>query len=255
MKRLLGYGLLGVLAFVLFLLVLAPATLVTDRLAEHLPGFSTQTVEGLATEGSARGVQWRGVRIERLDWNWQALALLTGWLEFRLHADDPESQSNVSGNVSVNPGRRLRGHDLMGQLPIARLAALAGPFRLPLQGVVKFNLQELILNAAGRPYRADGVIYLLNARTTLGQPLSLGDFTIHLTPATPEGIQGTIKDNDGPLALEGALNLSPDGRYHFTGQAAVRDASNPALLQALNLLGPPGGDGRWALNFSGILPW
>ena len=255
MKRFLGYGLLGMLAFLLFLLVLAPATLVTDRLAKRLPGFSAQTVEGLATEGSARGVQWRGVRIERLDWNWQALALLTGWLEFRLHVDDPESQSNVSGNVAVNPGRRLRGHDLMGQLPIARLAALAGPSRLPLQGVVKFNLQELILNAAGRLYRADGVIYLLNARTTLGQPLNLGDFTVQLTPAMPEGIQGAVKDNDGPLALEGTLNLLPDGRYHFTGQAAARDASNPALRQALNLLGPPGGDGRWALNFSGVLPW
>lgn len=255
MKRLLGYGLLGVLAFVLFLLLLAPATLVTDRLAERLPGFSAQTVEGSATEGSARGVQWRGIRIERLTWNWQALALPTGWLEFRLDADDPESQSNVSGNVAVNPGRRLRGHDLMGQLPIARLAALMGLSKLPLQGVVKFSLRELVLNAEGRPQTADGIIYLLNARTTLGQPLNLGDFTVHLTPATPESIQGIVKDNDGPLALAGTLNLSPDGRYRFTGQAAVRDASNPALRQVLDLLGPPGSDGRWALNFSGVLPW
>lgn len=109
MKRLLGYGLLGVLAFVLFLLVLAPATLVTDRLAERLPGFSAQTVEGLATEGSARGVQWRGVRIERLTWNWQALTLLTGWLEFRLYAEDPESQLTVSGNIAVDPGAPAAG--------------------------------------------------------------------------------------------------------------------------------------------------
>ena len=255
MKRFLSYGLLGVLAFLLFLLVLAPAVLVTDQLAARLPGFSVQTVEGRATAGFARGVQWRDVRIERIDWNWQALALPTGWLEFRLQVDDPESQLNVSGNVAVNPGRRLRGHDLTGQLPMARLAALFGPSNLPLQGVVKFNLRELTLNAAGRPQRADGAVDLLHVRATLGQPLNLGDFTIHLTPATPEGIQGTVKDNGGPLALEGTLNLLPDGRYRFTGQAAARDASNPALRQALNLLGPPGGDGRWTLNFSGVLPW
>lgn len=255
MKRFLGYGLVGVLAFMLFLLLLAPATLVTDRLAERLPGFSAQAVEGLATEGSARGVQWRGVRIERLTWNWQALALLTGWLEFRLNIDDPDSQVNVSGAGAVNPGRRLRGHDLMGQLPLARLGGLVGQAKLPLHGVVKFNLRELVLSAEGRPQTADGVIYLLNARTTLGQSLNLGDFTVQLTPATPEGIQGAVRDNDGPLALEGTLNLLPDGRYRFTGQAAARDASNPVLRQALNLLGPPGGDGRWALNFSGVLPW
>jgi len=252
MKRVLRYGLLGVLAFLVSLLLLAPANLVTDRLAERLTGFSMQAVEGLATGGSARGVRWRGVRIERLDWNWQALALLTGWLEFRLDADDPEIELN--GRVGVNPGRRLRLRDASGQLPLARLGALVGPAKLPLQGVVKFNLRELSLNAAGQPQTAEGVVYLLDARTTLGQPLNLGDFTVRLTPATPEGIQGAVRDNDGPLALEGTLNLLPDGRYRFTGQAAVRDAGNPALRQAMNLLGPPGGDGRWALNFSGVLP-
>ena len=253
MKRVLRYGLLGVLAFILSLLLLAPATLVTDRLAERLTGFSAQAVEGQATEGSARGVRWRGVWIERLNWNWQALALLTGWLEFQLDADDPEIELNAK--VAVNPARRLRLRDASGQLLLARLGALVGPGQLPLQGAVKFNLRELSLNAAGQPQTADGVVHLLNARTTLGQPLNLGDFTVQLMPATPEGIQGAVKDNDGPLALEGALNLLPDGRYRFTGHAAVREAGNPALRQAMNLLGPPGGDGRWALNYSGVLPW
>ena len=253
MKRALRYGLLGVLVFLLSLLLLAPARLVTDRLAERLTGFSVQAAEGLATEGSARGVRWRGVRIERLDWNWQALALLTGWLEFRLDADDPEIK--LSGKVGVNPGRRLRLRDASGQLLLARLGALVDPTKLPLQGVVKFNLRELSLNATGQPQTANGVVYLLNARTTLGQPLNLGDFTIQLTPATPEGIQGVVKDNDGPLALEGAMNLLPDGRYRFTGYAAVRDAGNPVLRQTMNLLmGQPGDNGRWSLSYSGVLP-
>ena len=252
MKRVLRYGLLGLLAFLFSLLLLAPATLVTNLLAERLTGFSVQTTEGSATEGSARNVQWRGVQIERFNWNWLALALLTGWLEFRLDADDPEIKLN--GKIAVNPGRRLRGRDLSGRLPLARLGALAGQPKLPLQGVVEFNLRELSLNAAGRPQTANGMVSLRNARTTLGQPLNLGDFTVQLAPAHPEGIQGAVKDHDGPLALEGTLNLLPDGRYRFTGQAAVRDAGNSALRQTMNLLGPPGGDGRWALNFSGVLP-
>jgi len=252
MKRILGYGLLGVVTFVLSLLLLAPATLVTDRIVERLPGFSVQTVEGLATEGSARGIQWRGVRIDRLNWNWRALALWTGWLEFRLDADDPEIK--LSGKVAVNPGRRLRLRDASGRLPLARLSALAGQPRLPLQGVVGFDLRELSLNAAGRPQTADGVIHLLDTRITLGQPLNLGAFTVQLAPAGPESIQGAVKDQGGPLALEGTLNLLPDGHYRFAGRAAVRDDGNPALRQAMSLLGPPSSDGRWALNFSGVLP-
>ena len=174
MKRVLRYGLLGVLAFLLSLLLLAPASLVTDRLAERLTGFSAQAVEGLATEGSARGVRWRGVRIERLNWNWQALALLTGWLEFRLDANDPEIELN--GRVGVNPGRRLRLRDASGQLPLARLGALVGPAKLPLQGVVKFNLRELSLNAAGQPQTADGVVHLLERAHHPGPAAESGRF-------------------------------------------------------------------------------
>lgn len=251
MKRVLGYGLLGLLAFLVFLLLLAPATLVTGLLAGRLTGFGVQSVEGLATEGSAHGVTWRGVQIERLNWNWRALALLTGWLEFRLETGDPEIK--LIGDVAMNPGRRLRIRDASGQLPLARLGALAGSSKPPLQGLVEFKLRDLYLNANSQPQAANGIIYLRNARTTLGQPLNLGDFTLQLAPASPEGIQGTVKDNNGPLVLEGTLTLLPDGRYRLAGQAAVRDASNQALRQAMNLLGPPGGDGRWALNFSGVL--
>jgi hypothetical protein len=90
-------------------------------------------------------------------------------------------------------------------------------------------------------------------RATLGQALNLGDFTVQLTSVQPTGAQGAIKDNEGPLALNGTLHLAPDGRYRFNGQAAVRDAGNQPLRQAMSLLGPPGGDGRWALSFSGVL--
>ena len=45
--------------------------------------------------------------------------------------------------------------------------------------------------------------------------------------------------------------------FTFLGSFPVKrnSADRAALRQALNLLGPPSGDGRWALNFSGVLPW
>jgi hypothetical protein len=118
---------------------------------------------------------------------------------------------------------------------------------------VELKLRELRLNAVGQPQAADGTVTLSNVRATVGQPLPLGDFVIQLRAAESNGIQGAIQDNGGPLALDGVLNLAPDGGYRFNGRAAIRDAGDRALRQALNLLGPADGDGRWTLSFSGIL--
>jgi hypothetical protein len=189
--------------------------------------------------------------VDRLAWDWQPLALFTGWLEFHLKIDDPEIK--LAGKAAINLGRHLRFQELTGHLRLAELMILAGQPKLPLQGVVEFDLRDLHLNPAGRPQAANGVAHLLNLRVTLGQPLTLGDFTAQLKPADPAGVQGVVQDNNGPLALEGAFSLMPDGRYRFNGQAAVRDANNRALRQAMNLLGPPGSDGRWTLSLSGVL--
>lgn len=252
MKSVWRYGLLGLLAFLLFLLLLAPATLITEPLAERLPGFSVQTIEGTATDGVANGLRWRGVQVDRLVWDWRPLALFTGWLEFHLKIDDPEIR--LTGKAAMNPARSLRLRELTGRLRLVDLVTLAGQPKLPLQGVVEFDLRDFRVDPLGRPQAAEGVAHLLNLRVALGQPLTLGDFTAQLKPADPEGVQGVIQDNNGPLVLEGAFSLMPDGRYRFNGQAAIRDANNHALRQAMSLLGLPGSDGRWVLNFSGALP-
>ena len=92
MKHLLGYGLLGLLAFLLFLLLLAPAGLVVGLFDERLPGLNVQAVDGTVIKGSAWGVSWRDTPIKRLNWNWRPFALLGGWLEFRLDTDDPDAK-------------------------------------------------------------------------------------------------------------------------------------------------------------------
>lgn len=251
MKRVLGYSLLGVLAFLLALLWLAPATLITDTLSARLPGLSVQTMSGRAIHGTAQGVLWRGAQIERMEWRWQPLALLNGTMGFKLKVADPDLQASVS--AVINRERRWRLEDALGDLSLTRLSALAGVGQVPLQGRLEFNLRHLELNPVGLPLTAEGVVELRNVRVTLKQALNLGDFTVQLTPKQPEGVQGTAKDQGGPLALDGTLSLLPDGRYQFSGSVALRNTGDQALRQALSLLGPPGSDGRHALNFSGIL--
>ncbi|MDV7395332.1 type II secretion system protein N, partial [Arthrospira platensis SPKY1] len=69
----------------------------------------------------------------------------------------------------------------------------------------------------------------------------------------PAGVRGAIQDQGGPLALDGVLNLAPDGGYRFNGRTTIRDAGDQSLRQALDMLGPADNDGYWTLSFSGVL--
>lgn len=252
MKRILGYGLLGLLTLLLLGVLLTPARLIVDQLKHHLPNISVQAVDGTAIAGSAQELRWRSARLERMTWDWQPLALLHGWLEFKV--DTSDSAVKLLGNVAVGWQRQWRFQDLVGRLSIAQAGALLGKAPPPLNGIIEFHLGDLHLNAAGQPQTAHGVVRLRQLRVLLGQPLDLGDFALRLTPSNPVGIQGTIQDSGGPLVLTGVFNLLPDGRYHVAGQAAVRDPGNRALAQAMGrALGPPGDNGHWPLNFTSAL--
>jgi general secretion pathway protein N len=252
MKRTLVYSLLGIAAFLFFIATLAPATLLTEPLRTRLPGLSLQAVEGTAIAGAMVGAQWRDVRAERFLWRWRPLALLLGRLEANLNLED--SEAKLSGNAAMGFSRQLRFVDLTGQLPLNWVAALAGVKNSPLEGIVELNLADLSLNAAGQPLSAQGTIRLSKLRVNLGRPLVLGDYSLQVDSTSKVGIQAKIKDNNAPLLLDGIATLSTDGRYQLTGHAALRDPANQSLRQVLSLLGPPGNDGRWPLNFSGAVP-
>lgn len=252
MKSIWAYITLGTIAFLVFLLLAAPATLITDQIGSRLAGFTVRSVEGRAIGGALSGIRWRDISLDRLSWSWRPLALLGGQLGVYLKAEDPAIQ--LTGHAAIGLNRQVALSDLAGRLPLNRVSNLTAAGNLPLEGMIVLDLRNLTLDKAGRPSTAQGTIRLLNLRVNLGQPLQLGDYEMRLDSTGAEGIQGKIKDINAALALEGTLNLQSDGRYRFTGQAMVRDPSNQALRQAMGLLGPPGADGRWPLNFSGTLP-
>ena len=250
MKRWLGYGLLGLLAYVIFMLIQFPAANFIDLLGRYLPGLTAQEVQGSARKGTAREVRLHDTRFETLSWRFRPLALVKGRLEYRVIAEAP--QLRLEGAAGVGLRRQLQIEDLSGRLPLPRAIALIGRPTLPLNGNVELNLTALHLDREGRPRAAYGTTRLLDTRTTLGRPLDLGDFSAELT-TEDQTILGTIKDNGGPLELTGVLALTPDGRYRFTGQVALRDPNNQDLRQALTALGQPGADGKWQMEFTGVL--
>jgi hypothetical protein len=79
----------------------------------------------------------------------------------------------------------------------------------------------------------------------------LGGFELDFAKAAP--MTGNLRDLDGPLSLQGVLQLSPSGAYELDGTVAARDASSSDLQQLLQMLGPPDAQGRHVFSLAGTL--
>ena len=251
MRRRLAYILLGLLAYAVFLVLLCPASLLIEQLSQRLPGFSAQSVQGSAVQGTAQSVQLSATaRLETIAWRLRLFPLLLGRIEYDLQLSAPEL--NIRGIASLGWDRQLRLVALNGQLPLPQAIALAGRPPPPLNGTLELDNVALRLNRDYRPTEAGGLIHLRNLGTSFGNPLSLGNFDIQLQTQA-NALVASVQDQGGPLQLNGSLTLDPDGRYRFTAQAAPRDQNNRELYQALSLLGRPEGNGKWMFDFAGSL--
>jgi len=253
LKAWLGYALVGLVAYIVFLALGFRAVTLVELLAPRLRGFEAEQVQGMAVYGSAQGVRLHGGRVESMSWYADPLTLLQG--RAGLHFALAETDLDVVGTLSTDLNKHLYLTGLQGHLPLSKAMALAGRQPLPVSGRIEVDLAEIRLTITGLPQSATGTARLLDAITTVGRPLPLGDFSAELRPRDDApGIVGTISDMGGPLTLTGQVTLEPSGRYVFSGQAGVRDPNNRPLKQALSLLGRPGRDGQWRIDYAGQLP-
>ncbi len=250
MKAALGYGVLILAAWVVFMVLLFPAPALLGLAAQRLPALQVRAVEGSALDGRVEDVRLNGLNLASLDWHFDPKALLKGRLGLRLTAREP--QLDLNAGVSVGLNRDLEVGDLQGRLSLPRATTLFRLPPLPLDGELELDLAQLRVDAQRRPLAARGAARLLNARTTLGRSLELGSFRVELT-TVESGILGTVGDEGGPLALTGTVTLNPDGDYHFQGEVGTRNGANPQLRQALGILGRPDARGNWRIDYSGRL--
>ncbi len=251
MKRFLGYSLVGLLAYAAFLVLQCPATTLMELAAQRLPGFTVQSAHGSALRGTAKGIRLHHVQLETLTWQLRLFSLLLGRLEYQFAVAEPELHLNGVFRIGLN--RQLHIAELSGHIPLPQAIFLTGHPPPPVAGEVQLEKIQLQLGKGGRPDTAKGMIRLLHTHTTFGRSLTLGGFSATLD-SQHQDIMATIKDDGGPLEFTGMFSLAPNGHYRLIGQAAVRDGNNQQLQQALNMLTRPSGDGKWHIEFTGMLP-
>ncbi len=72
-----------------------------------------------------------------------------------------------------------------------------------------------------------------------------GSYSVTFPPPTAGDPVGQLKDlGSGPLAVEGALKLTPAPGFDLQGLVAARPSASADLVQNLRFLGSPDAQGR-----------
>ena len=251
MKKIIGYSLLGILAYCAFLVMTLPAQRVVSYVQQTQPDLRVAGVSGTAWSGRINTLQFQGQNIQRLKWQFDPLALFTGKMAFDV-AFSGDGRS-VAAGVAVRPDGALVLSDLQAKIPASDINPYIGMPGVALAGLLELQLEELVLKEKTL-LSVEGDMFWRQAGVAEPVVQSLGGYSATLT-TLEEGVSAQVKDDGGPLEIEGSAKLS-DGSYSLDVTAAVRDNADPGarmIQQGLNMLGARQPDGRYLLNFSGKL--
>lgn len=249
-RRIVWLTLLGVGAYLLFLLATVPAQFVFARIvADMPPGLRVGAVNGTVWRGTLTDLQWQNWRIAQLDWNLRAGAFLTATLTADIDARLDKGFAEFQFEYAADDVITLR--DLRAALPLQRVAGYAGLPAGMAQGDLTLQLSEAQFIAM-RPASLRGQVALTNLTVTWLGAQSLGDYEA-LIETTGEEIRASVKDLQGPVQLQAITVLLPEGTYRVEGTVAARDTGNQKLVEMLRYLGPQDAAGAHRFRFSGRL--
>jgi general secretion pathway protein N len=248
MKRpVLKGGLLGLAAYLIFLIAALPATYVSSWVGKHLPSVRLSDVSGSVFSGRAAAVRIGQSDLGAVDWSFDWLAPFTLTVGYRFHLHD--DARDLAGRLDAGFGS-LHLRDLRGHVPVASLDAWSPLPTHSLSGNLVLDLKQVQLKA-GRLQSATGDVELDDGSMSWPTPYTLGSYRMSLVPVAAGGITGEISDVASPLKLHADLSLGADGRYRLKGILAARDPGDAGTRNFLSGLGRPDSTGQYPFDFNG----
>ena len=253
MKRWWHYLLLGIFAWLLFMVWRFPATVAYDMAADSL-GEQLQLVgiSGTVWDGGAQQLQYNNKAVAEAHWNLSPWGVLLGRVAGSIMLFDAESYLQAQAKLPLGGGE-LAFTDLKGRLPLAQIQPYLSMVPLPLEGELSLKLDNLVVSGEGKLQQADGKIVWHQAAVQLMEKLQFGDLQMSLHSVQGGGIEGMIADSGGPLQLNATITLSAEGAYQLEGQAKANESAPKELRDALAMLGKSDSQGNYPLKFSGKL--
>lgn len=247
-RRALGYALLGLCAYVVFLLITFPAARAYAKVAAGMPALRLYGVEGSVWRGGADSASIGGQRYERVRWTLHPWTLLLGRIEFGIGFEG-EARGRLDLALGADGG--ITARNVSVRIPVEHVDTLFRQIPARLAGELDMQLDHVTWRK-GVLSEAGGNILWRGAATTSPVRSQWGDLLLTLNNDA-NGVKGILKDVGGPVRADGLVRIEADGRYTLAGWIAVRDPRQTVLVDGIRLIGPAGADGRVQLHYSGNL--
>ena len=202
--------LVGVAAYLLFLVATAPAAWAVRLLESRLPGLQASGVSGSLWSGRAQRLSIDNITVTDLDWSWRPLAVLLGRAEYRLRGQWLASPVSLRAGVGVTGSAYLA--DVSAKVVAQALLEQLYPQAASLNGQLTMELDTVDFSTQGQLPLISGDIHWQQAGLDTPVNLRLGEVALLLTPADDK-TTGTLNAKGGQLLVDGELSLAPAGGY------------------------------------------
>jgi len=239
----------GVCAYLMFLIVTAPASLLFKFTRGQV---QSAAVSGTIWRGKASTLQAGILNIGDVEWNLHVLPLFVG----RLSADMKLLQQKgfAEGNLSLSLGGQVYLSKFTASLPLDSILGSGG---LPggWTGTANIKLDELVLKN-NWPNSAKGTVDLVDITGPANEPVNLGNYRVTLpaTESTPSSLVGDLQDLGGAaIGITGKLIIGADRSYQLNTLVAARPNTPDSIAKGMQFLGDADAQGRRPFTVSGTM--
>ena len=252
-KRGLAFLIVGIAAYVYFLLTNIPAATVYALVEKQIGSndlFVLQGLSGTIWSGRASQARIAQMNVGSLDWRLRLFPLLTGKLSLDISttASNSRMQAGIETGLS---GQTLAIDNMQGKLPVQALMPFFYGLPIAVDGEITTEIKHAEIER-GEKLILDGKLVWQNAALTAPQAIKFGDLFLALRP-DKNGSKILLSDQGGPLAAEGTAMIKPSGEYKLNIYLAARDKNDTNLSNALKLLGRTNSQGKVRVSRTGRL--
>jgi hypothetical protein len=241
-KRPLWIVLLAAAAFVAIVLARMPAAWVVPARGAQ---WACASLDGSLWSGTCAGLTVSGTPLGDLSWELHPRRLAAARLA--AHLTLSHGPADAAADVELTLGQRITARNLVADLPLDPALLPAVPPNLHGRAHVALALVQV---QHGIIRQIQGRIEARDLEERSGNNTALGSYSVSFPGGSGDPV-GTLRDLEGPLALEGTLRLTPAPGFEVEGVIAARHGAPPELVNSLRFLGSPDATGRRPFSLSG----